>query len=142
MRTLITMFAMLLVFPGMAAAEGNETTANAVLGDDGIQRLEMIAGSYFFEPNHIIVKQGIPVELSIKRDSKLVPHDFVLKIEASGIAIKEKISKKGTLIRFTPDVAGEFPFYCGLKFLFLKNHRDKGMEGVVEVSAASASIER
>ena len=113
------------------------TTAHAALGDDGIQRLEIVAGSYFFEPNHIIVKLGIPVELSIKRESKVVPHDFVLKIEASGIDIKEKIRTKGTLIRFTPNVAGEFPLYCSHKLLFLKSHRDRGMEGVLEVLAAT-----
>jgi plastocyanin len=131
------MLAVLFVFPGMAVAEKNMTIAHAVLGDDGIQRLEIVAGSYFFEPNHIIVKPGIPVELSIKRESKVVPHDFVLKIEASGIDIKEKIRTKGTLIRFTPNVAGEFPFYCSHKLLFLKSHRDKGMEGVLEVVAAT-----
>lgn len=137
MRTLSTLLAVLFVFPGMAAAERNMTTAHAALGDDGIQRLEIVAGSYFFEPNHIIVKLGIPVELSIKRESKVVPHDFVLKIEASGIDIKEKIRTKGTLIRFTPNVAGEFPLYCSHKLLFLKSHRDRGMEGVLEVLAAT-----
>ncbi len=137
MRTLSTVLAVLFVFPGMAVAEKNMTTAHAVLGDDGIQRLEIVAGSYFFEPNHIIVKLGIPVELSIKRESKVVHHNFVLKIEASGVDIEEKISTKGTLIRFTPNVAGEFPFYCSLKLLFFKRHRDKGMEGVLEVLAAT-----
>lgn len=137
MRTLSTLLAVLFVFPGMAAAERNMTTAHAALGDDGIQRLEIVAGSYFFEPNHIIVKLGIPVELSIKRESKVVPHDFVLKIEASGIDIKEKIRTKGTLIRFTPNVAGEFPLYCSHKLLFLKSHRERGMEGVLEVLAAT-----
>ena len=131
------MLAVLFIFPAMAAAERNMTTAHAVLGDDGIQRLEIVAGSYFFEANHIIVKLGIPVELSIKIESKVVPHDFVLKVEASGIDIKEKIRKKGTLIRFTPNVAGEFPFYCSLRLLFLKRHRDKGMEGVLKVLPAT-----
>jgi hypothetical protein len=28
---------------------------------------------------------------------------------------------------------GEYPFYCSKKLLFFKSHREKGMEGMLEV---------
>ena len=34
-----------------------------------------IAGSYFFKPNHIIVKANVPVELTADRESGITPHD-------------------------------------------------------------------
>lgn len=103
----------------------------ATMDPDGIQRINIKAGSYYFDPNYIVVKVNVPVELNLIRESALVPHNFVLDIE--GNRIREEITKDGTKIRFTPTQVGKFEFYCDKKLSFLPSHKDKGMRGIIEV---------
>lgn len=133
MTKMLCTLVLLLLLAHPASAKTVYEVAEAQLGDDGVQRISLVAGSYFYKPNYLVVKAGIPVELKIKRDSKMVPHDFVLKIPESKINIKESISTGGTKIRFTPTQPGKYPFHCSKKLLFLESHEDKGMEGVLEV---------
>lgn len=58
---------------------------------------------------------------------------MVEMIPQAGIDIEETIGTEGTLIRFTPTLPGKVPFYCSKRLLFFESHRDKGMEGVLEV---------
>ena len=48
----------------------------AVVGDDHMQRVRVTTHSFWFEPNRIVVKRGIPVELTVKNGAFFVPHDF------------------------------------------------------------------
>lgn len=79
------------------------------------------------------MKVNIPVEIRIKKEPSLTPHLFVLSAPETGIDVKESLSSEPKTISFTPVKAGEFPFYCDQKLLFLKSHRERGMEGVLEV---------
>ncbi len=105
----------------------------AQTGPDGIQRVEVTAGSYFFRPEHIVVTAGVPVELVIRNEAKVVPHDFVMDSPEAGMKFSEALSEELTIIRFTPARPGRYPFYCDRKLLFFKSHRERGMEGVIEV---------
>jgi plastocyanin domain-containing protein len=58
---------------------------------------------------------------------------IVIKAPEAGIDISESLSTEPKIIRFTPIKTGKYVFYCAKKFLFFKSHRDKGMEGVLEV---------
>jgi plastocyanin domain-containing protein len=121
-----------LLMPVLAfSAEENVFVAET--GPDGVQRIELTAGSYFFKPEHIVVKAGVPVELAIKNESKIVPHNFVMKSPEAGMEFSESLSNNLTTVRFTPDKPGKYTFYCDKKLLFFKSHRDRGMEGVIEV---------
>ena len=126
---------MSLVPPLSALAEEVDAgdTVRAVVGADGKQRVEILGGSYFFKPDHIIVKVNVPVELSLKREWGIVPHTFVLKIPQSGIMIDETLSTDAKTVEFTPTVPGTYTFYCRNKLLFFKSHEEKGMKGVLEV---------
>jgi plastocyanin domain-containing protein len=115
------------------AAIGQIKVHKAVIDKDGIQRVNMLAGNYFFDPNHIVVKVDVPVEITIKREPGITPHDFVIKEPEAGIDISETLSTEPKIIQFTPKKPGTYPFYCNKKLLFLKSHRDKGMEGIIEV---------
>ena len=35
---------------------------------DGVQRVRIVAGSYFFKPNRIVVRANVPVELAASRE--------------------------------------------------------------------------
>jgi len=116
----------------VAAGEGKKTV-RATVDADGVQRVALVGGSYYFSPDHVIVKAKVPVELSVKKEPGVVPHDFVVKAPEAAINISEKLTDTPKVIRFTPSKPGSYPMYCSKKLLFFESHRDKGMEGVLEV---------
>lgn len=130
---LIAILSVLLVMPGFAEQSAPVDTVRAVIGADGKQRAQILGGSYFFKPKHIIVKVNVPVALSITRESGIVPHTFVMKIPESGIMLDESLDTEARTVEFTPTVVGRYKFYCGNKLLFFKSHEEKGMKGVFEV---------
>jgi len=114
-------------------ARTEEKKVVASIGTDGVQRVEMVGGSYFFDPNYVIVKVNVPVEIKVKKESGMVPHDFVLKAPEAGIDVRVDLGKEPQTIRFTPTKVGEYPFYCAKKLLFFESHREKGMKGILKV---------
>jgi plastocyanin len=128
----------LFVLMGMfvvATAYSAETKEvyQATIDSSGVQKVEMLAGSYFFKPNDVIVKVNVPVEISIKKESGFVPHNIVLHAPEAGVDFDVDLGKEPKVIKFTPTKTGKYPFYCSKRFLFW-THRDKGMEGVLEVT--------
>ncbi len=115
------------------AQEEERKVYKATVDEDGIQRVEIFGGSYFYNPDYIIVKKNIPVEFVIKKNPGIVPHNIVINGPEAGTDIRESIGTKQKVIRFTPKKAGKYPFYCDKKLLFFKSHREKGMEGIIEV---------
>jgi plastocyanin domain-containing protein len=130
-KYLFVIVVVLLTFGSAMGAE--ESKAIATLGDDGVQRLDVLGGSYFYKPNHIVLKADIPVELKVSKESGFIPHDIVAESPEAGIEFKEGLSTTPTIIKFTPTKVGTYPFYCSKKAPFSKSHREKGMEGVFEV---------
>jgi len=113
--------------------ESVQKVFNTIIDADGVQRVSVSAGEYFFDPNYIVVKVNTPVEMSIKKTAGFVPHNIAIDAPEAGIAFDESLGKDEKVIRFTPAKTGEFPFYCTKRFLFFKSHREKGMKGIVKV---------
>ncbi len=111
-----------------------EKVYKAAVGNDGIQRVELLGGSYFFLPNRIIVKVDVPVELLVKKEPGVVPHNIVMKAPEAGMDFEVSLADKSKAVKFTPTKTGTYPFYCNKKLLFFESHREKGMEGVMEVT--------
>jgi len=105
----------------------------ATVGQDGVQRVEMVGGSYHFDPKHLVVKVDVPVEITIHKEKGFVPHDIAMDAPEAGMEFTVDLKTSPTVIRFTPTQTGTFPFACTKKLLFLKSHKDHGMKGVVEV---------
>lgn len=103
------------------------------IDNEGIQRVEVVGGDYFFKPKHIVVKVNVPVEFKVRKEGLIVPHDIIIKAPEAGININESLSRDPKTFFFVPTKTGKYPVYCGKKLPFLKSHRDKGMEGVLEV---------
>ena len=134
MKKLITMLVLLSVsFLSLAVAKQAEKLYTAKVDADGVQRIEIRGGSYFFDPNHIIVKVNVPVELKVKKEGGITPHNIVMKAPEAGIDFDTAMSGNAKVVVFTPKKTGTFRFYCSKKLLFFESHRDKGMEGVLEV---------
>ena len=131
-RFLIICLALLTIFFSSATA-GSTETVSAAVSEDGVQKVEVLAGSYFFKPDHIVVRVNTPVELSIRKEWGLIPHTFEAHDPGLGLDVKESLSTEPKVIRFTPHKTGTYEFYCANKFLFFESHREKGMKGVIEV---------
>jgi len=123
--------AVLITFFLTLSADASVT--KATIDKDGVQKVKIIGGSYFFKPNHIIVKVGSPVEFEVSKEGGIIPHDIVAKSPEAGIEFQENLSSTPKTIKFTPTKVGKYPFYCSKKAPFFKSHREKGMEGVIEV---------
>ena len=101
---------------------------------DGVQRTTVILDSYSYDPAHLIVQRGKPVELTLKSVTTLIPHNFIIKDPAGGLSVEQDVSAgKTATVKFTPMQSGTFPIYCDKRLWPLPSHRDKGMEGKLEV---------
>jgi hypothetical protein len=73
------------------------------------------------------------VELKISKEPGLVLYDMVAKFSEAGIESQVRLSETPQFIDFTPAKVVKYPIYRSKSAPFFKNHRQKGMEGVIEV---------
>ena len=101
---------------------------------DGVQRATVTLDSYSYTPSHLVVEAGKPVELTLTSVTTLIPHNFIIKDPAGRLSVEQDVSAGKTVtITFTPTQPGTFPIYCDKRLWPLPSHRDKGMEGTLEV---------
>ena len=101
---------------------------------DGMQRATVMLDSYSYTPNHLIVEAGKPVELTLTSVTTIIPHNFIIKDQSGSLSVEQDVSAGKTVtITFTPTQPGIFPIYCDKRLWPLPSHRDKGMEGKLEV---------
>ena len=125
---------MFLLLAGTAAADDKFVEKRFVAEvKDGVQRVEMTGGEYYFDPNVVVVKVNVPVELKVRKEAGITPHNLVLKAPEAGIAIDESLSGEPKTITFTPTKVGKYEFDCTKKLPFVKSHKERGMHGVLEV---------
>jgi plastocyanin domain-containing protein len=126
--------AVALVIVSLALAdEWKEKRVDAVVGQDGVQRVEITAGGYYFDPNTIVLKINVPTELVVKKTPGGHGHNIMLKAPEAGIEFEQELSSDPTTIRFTPTKAGKYMFICTHKVPFSKSHKERGMYGYIEV---------
>jgi len=130
---LIGCLCFLLAGPAAAFAQEQKQVYVAKIDPDGVQRVRVGGGSYFFRPSRIIVKANVPVELLVSLEPGIVPHTLVIKAPDAGIGVDEELSTETKKIAFTATAAGKYAFYCKNKLLFFKSHRENGQEGILEV---------
>ena len=116
-----------------SAGAAQPETPKPAVDPDGVVRIKMIAGSYFFKPSQVVVKARTPVEITIVKEAGMAPHNFVIEAPTAGISVNREVTTEPTRITFTPTAPGKFAFYCTNKLLFMPSHRQQGMEGVLEV---------
>jgi cytochrome c oxidase subunit 2 len=115
-------------YPALATFAQDAAPSTRV-GNDA-REIMMTAKNYEYDPGVITVKAGEHVKLIITA----IDHDHGFKIDAFHI---DQLLKKGepTVIEFTADKAGTFPFQCS-RFCGLGH---KGMQGELIVGAVSQS---
>lgn len=127
-------FYVLCFSAAVAAAEKNGKDSHvASVDSDGVQRVRIVGGDYFFKPYRVVVKVNVPVEFSVSREAGSLPHTLVIEAPQAGMTVDEDLSTEVKKITFTPTAPGTYPFYCRNKLLFFKSHRERGQEGILEV---------
>ena len=133
-RVFIISFVLIgIVFPAPVVM-AQKNVYQATVDSDGVQKVNIVGGNYFFNPDYVIVRVNVPVELTVSREPGIASHDFTIKAPEAGIDISEPLSTDPKVIKFTPRKAGEYQFYCSKKFLFFESHKDKGMKGIIKVT--------
>lgn len=105
----------------------------AKMGNDNIQIVNIEGGKYFFKPNHIILKKGFPVIMTVIKQSSIVPHNIIMNYPDAGMQFDIDFHEQGRSIAFTPTKIGTYKFYCDKKLLFFDSHQEKGMHGTIQV---------
>lgn len=101
---------------------------------DGVQRATLTLDSYSYSPNHLVVEAGKSVELTLTSVTTITPHNFIIKDPAGSLSVEQDVSAGKTVtIKFTPAQPGIFSIYCDKRLWPMPSHRDKGMEGKLEV---------
>ncbi|HDR9485767.1 quinol oxidase [Burkholderia aenigmatica] len=142
MKTTMTKGLVLMLVPAVFAAGAalaradGDAPVRVPVDADGVQRVAIVGGSYFFRPNHVIVRAHLPVELTVSAEPGLVPHSFEIDAPQAGIAVHTELVTTPKTFRFTPTQPGRFAYYCTHRLLFFRSHRERGMEGVLDVEAA------
>ena len=132
-RVLPLLFFGFLAVSGHAAETVEQESFRAAVDKDGIQRVAIAGGDYFFKPSRIVVKVNVPVEFAVSKEPGIVPHTFVIDAPEAGIAIDATLGTEPQTVAFTPKKPGQYPFFCKNRLLFFKSHREHGMEGMLEV---------
>ena len=103
----------------------------ATIGSDRVQRVTITTHSFYFDPNRIVVKRGVPVELTVKNGALFVPHDFSCHAKEAGIEVDARLGifHGSKHVRFTPTLAGKYMFHCDVD-----GHANKGMMGTLVVA--------
>ena len=141
MKRNLSLLVLAVFLSASCAAQAGKTDAaapvTASVDADGVQRATVTLDSYSFTPSHLIVTAGQPVELTLVSVTSMVPHNLVLNDPASGLSLKQDVGAGKTVkLTFTPTHSGTFAFFCDKKLPFMASHREKGMDGKLEVRSA------
>src|SRR5215210_3926370 len=135
-RVVCLMLTGMLMLTQGATAEPAAPTAPFVVpaASDGVQRATVILDSYSYQPRHLIVEASKPVELTLTSITTITPHNFIIKDVAPGVSVERDVKAgKTDTVTFTPTQPGTFTIYCDKRLWPMSSHRDKGMEGILEV---------
>lgn len=105
---------------------------NAAENDPKVIQVKM--GDYRFMPAEIKLVAGQPVVLQLLNTDSITPHNFTLEDADSGLDLNVDVPAGDSVeVHLMPLWPGRHTFYCSNKLLFMKSHREKGMEGTLVV---------
>lgn len=95
-------------------------------------------GDYRFVPDRITVQSGETVRLELANTDFLAPHNFSIEAGQAGLAVDVDVGAGETAtVEITPRAPGSYTFFCDKQLLFFKSHRERGMEGTLDVTPAN-----
>ena len=110
----------------LVAAAGWLSLAGLAASQTAERSIRITVHKFEFEPRKIVLKQGEPVTL------EFTSQDVIMGFNLNAFGLRTDILPgQTTSLRFTPDKAGEFVFYCDV---FCGNGHDE-MDGMLSVTA-------
>ena len=114
------------------------TMALATQNNPGVQRVDMDLGDYQFHPKIVSIAAGTAAEWVLTNRDAITPHNFIVEAPEAGMEVDLDVpAGKSATIVLRPTRPGTYTFYCDKKLLFFPSHREKGMEGQIDVTAGS-----
>ena len=111
-------------------------SASWLYADQGdIRVIEVKLGGYRFMPQEIQLVADQPAILRLVNTDSITPHNFTMMApdDAADINV-DVLGGESVDVQLKPLPAGRYSFYCGNKLMFMKSHREKGMEGTLVVA--------
>lgn len=96
-------------------------------GNVQVARLKL--ESYYFEPNRLMVKVGVPVRLILDNSTLLAGHDFSLFAPDANLELDVYVpARQQVTVQFVAEKVGEYRYYCNID-----DHAERGMAGTLVV---------
>lgn len=108
----------------MESSAQDTATQDVVASDTEVRIIEVEAGSFYFRPNEVRVKQGERVRIVMKSVSMM--HDFV--IDELNVRVPVTSSGDTATVEFVADKVGTYEYYCSVG-----QHRQQGQVGTLIV---------
>lgn len=103
--------------------------------DDTTPVIELELGDYRFSPSEIQLSTNQSAILRLVNTDSVTPHNFIMETGGdSPIVEVDLLGGESVEVKLPPLPAGRYTFYCSNKLLFMKSHREKGMEGILIVN--------
>jgi plastocyanin len=103
--------------------------------NDAIPVIDLKLGDFRFLPKEIQLSANQPAILRLVNTDSITPHNFTMETgSASPIIEVDLLGGESVEVKLPPLPAGRYIFYCSNKLLFMKSHREKGMEGILIVN--------
>ena len=103
--------------------------------DDATPVIELELGDYRFSPREIQLSTNQSAILRLVNTDSVTPHNFIMETgNDSPIVEVDLLGGESVEVKLPPLPAGRYTFYCSNKLLFMKSHREKGMEGILIVN--------
>jgi plastocyanin len=103
--------------------------------DDATPVIELELSDYRFSPREIQLSTNQSAILRLVNTDSVTPHNFIMETgNDSPIVEVDLLGGETVEVKLPPLPAGRYTFYCSNKLLFMKSHREKGMEGILIVN--------
>ena len=110
MKRLLTILTLIALSACTKGTDRPVVSQNATMADDGVQRIKVAMHSYYFEPNRIVVKRDVPVEIVLSNSSHIVPHNFTLNGAGVNVSativeittVATSVNAPSALVRYVP----------------------------------------
>jgi plastocyanin len=103
--------------------------------DDAIPVIDLELGDYRFLPREIQLNANQSAILRLVNTDSVTPHNFIMETGSGSPTVEvDLLGGESVEVKLPPLPAGRYIFYCSNKLLFMKSHREKGMEGILIVN--------
>jgi plastocyanin len=103
--------------------------------DDAMPVIDLELGDYRFLPREIHLNANQSAILRLVNTDSVTPHNFIMETgHGSPVVEVDLLGGESVEVKLPHLPAGRYTFYCSNKLLFMKSHREKGMEGILIVN--------